>query len=123
MGCAAPFPGKDNLSRVNGLWGGDFDEKAAFQVVSDKILDDTGNAKPGSGEFNQKIHCCNLNQIGGMNVIFLKEIINKLPGCIGFVKKHQCAGIEQIQAGDLCAHLKIVEIAWRTDENILDSSL
>ena len=79
MGCAAPFPGKSNLSRVNSLRGGNFDEKAAFQVVSDKILDDTGNAKPGSGEFNQ---------IGGMNVIFLKEIINKLPGCIGFVKKH-----------------------------------
>ena len=108
---------------MNGLWGGYFDEKATFQVVSDKILDDTGNAKPGSGEFNQKIHCCDLNQIGGMNVIFLKKIINKLPGRIGFVKKHQCAGIEQIQAGDLCTHLKIVEIVGRTDENILDSSL
>ena len=108
---------------MNGLWGGYFDEKAAFQVISDKIPDDTGNAKPGSGEFNQKIHCCDLNQIGGMNVIFLKEIINKLPGCIGFVKKHQCAGIEQIQAGDLCTHLKIVEIVGCTDENILDSSL
>ena len=56
-------------------------------------------------------------------MIFLKEIINKLPGCIGFVKKHQCAGIEQIQAGDLCTHLKIVEIVGCTDENILDSSL
>ncbi len=68
------FFSKDNLSRVNGLqWGGYFDEKAAFQVVSDKIPDDTGNAKPGSGEFNQKIHCCNLNQIGGMNVIFLRK--------------------------------------------------
>ena len=77
VGWSAFFPGKDNLSRVNGLWGGYFDEKAAFQVVSDKIPDDTGNAKPGSGEFNQKIHCCDLNQIGGMNVIFLKEIINR----------------------------------------------